>query len=115
MDKMIEQAGKITGHMVNRMADAPRSNTVGNEASEAIRELERVPGITPASSRDLKASNNLFSLRDGTVVSRYKNPIGFEHIFLSNERGECIYGGYVGWIHNDGLLDAVDRIRQKYT
>ena len=107
--------GTITDQMINRMADAPRANNVGNEATEAIRALDQVPGITQASSRDLKASNILFKLRDGTVVSRYKNPIGFEHIFLSNEQGECVYGGYVGWIHNDGLLRTVEEIRQKYT
>ncbi|MDR2519030.1 MAG: hypothetical protein LBD13_06415 [Spirochaetaceae bacterium] len=107
--------GAMTDQMMQRMADAPRANNVGNEAAEAISELEQVPGITIASSRDLKASNILFKLRDGTVVSRYKNPFGFEHVFLSNKRGECIYGGYVGWIHNDGLLQTVEEIRQKYT
>jgi hypothetical protein len=105
---------RIIDQMIERMADTKRATTIGEEATKVIEELSQVPGITQASSRDLKDSLNLFKLRDGTIVSRYTNPAKFEHVFLSNAQGEFIYGGYVGWIHNAGLLQKIEEIRQTY-
>ncbi|MDR0623123.1 MAG: hypothetical protein LBG10_01680 [Treponema sp.] len=100
--------------MAKRMEDGIRASTFGPEAAKVMRKLGKVPGITPASSRDLKDSVNLFKLKDGTVVSRYVNPVDCEHIFLSNENGKCIFAGWVGWIHNKGLREMTDVIGEKY-
>lgn len=104
----------LSERMAHRMSDAERAATIGPEAAKVIRELMRVPGITPASSRDLKDSVNVFKLKDGTIVSRYKNPVGCEHVFLSNEKKECVFGGWVGWIHNKGLVNAINRLADLY-
>ena len=96
------------------MNDAERASTIGTDAAKVIRELMKVRGITPASSRDLKDYVNLFKLKDGTVVSKYINFFRAEHIFLSNEKGEFIFGGYVGPLHNAGLINAVERIGNQY-
>ena len=104
----------LAERMANRMSDAERASTIGPEAAKVIGELMNVPGITPASSRDLKDSVNLFKLKDGTIVSRYVNPVGCEHVFLSNEKRECVFGGWVGWIHNKGLKSALERLRNLY-
>ena len=111
-EKLINNVG---GKVISRLEDAVRSESVGNEAAKVIAELEQVPGITPASSRDLKASTNLFTLRDGTVVSRFVNPVGVHHVFLSSTTGKFIYGGFVGWIHTKGLKQKLDDIREKYS
>jgi hypothetical protein len=87
----------LSERMAKRMEDGERALMFGSEAAKVMRELRKVPGITPASSRDLKDSVNLFKLKDGTIVSRYVNPVGCEHIFLSNGNGECIFGG-MGWL-----------------
>jgi hypothetical protein len=98
-----------------RMSDGERATFFGEYALEAMKELNNVPGITPASSRDLKDSSNIGKLKDGTIVSRYVNPAGCEHIFLSNEHGQCIFGGWVGWIHNEGLRNKAFEICEKYS
>jgi hypothetical protein len=97
-----------------RMDDAERAKVIGPEAAKVMAILRKVPGITPASSRDLKDSTNLYKLKDGTIVSRYVNPVGCEHVFLSNNNGECVFGGWVGWVHNEGLKKTVDEIGDKY-
>jgi hypothetical protein len=96
------------------LQQAPRSRDISNEAAKVINELCQVPGITPASPMDLKNSVNLFKLADGTIVSQFKSFGRFEHVFLSNTEGECIFGGYVGWVHNQGLLNKIRELQQRY-
>ncbi|MDF5706421.1 MAG: hypothetical protein PUP90_01765 [Nostoc sp. S4] len=54
-------------------------------------------------------------LRDGTVVRTWKNPVGVDHVFLSDRNHKMIYGGFVGWIHSQGLNQALDCIRRDFT
>ncbi|MBD1924245.1 hypothetical protein H6F77_24705 [Microcoleus sp. FACHB-831] len=82
---------------------------------EAIALLESVPGITPAHHRDFKSSDPIIRLRDGTAVKTWKNPLGVDHVFLADANDRMVYGGYVGWIHSDGLKDAIARIRSNLT
>jgi hypothetical protein len=82
---------------------------------EAIAILENVPGITPAHHRDFKSSNPIARLRDGTAVRTWKNLLGVDHVFLADRNDRMVYGGYVGWIHSEGLSQAIDRIRKDLT
>jgi hypothetical protein len=54
-------------------------------------------------------------LRDGTVVRTWKNQLGVDHVFLSDAFDKMIYGGFVGWIHSEGLNQALNRIRRDFT
>ena len=97
-----------------RMSDANKQYEFSSEVQKIITELSLVKGMTPASSRDLKDSQPIFKLKDGSVISRYVNPARFEHIFISDKKGNCIFGGYVGWIHNKGLLEKEKELSEKY-
>lgn len=98
----------------NEISEDVRAANIPSDALEVISELISVPGITPASSRDLKRSQNIFKLADGTIVSIFVNPVGCHHIFLSNEKRECIFGGFTGWIHNKGLKSKIEELKEKY-
>jgi len=104
----------IADRIANRMSDAEKSYNFSADTTKIINELSLVKGITPASSRDLKDSVPVFKLKDGTVISRYQNPARFEHVFISDKDGRFIYGGYVGWIHNKGLLEKLKELSEKY-
>jgi len=54
-------------------------------------------------------------LRDGTAVRAWKNPLGVDHIFLAAPDGKMIYGGFVGWIHSEGLNQALSQMRSNLT
>ncbi len=95
-------------------ATVVKSSTT-DDAREAIAILENVPGITPAHHRDFKSSNPIIRLRDGTVVRTWKNPVGVDHVFLGDRSDKMIYGGFVGWIHSEGLNQAIVRIRRDFT
>ena len=119
IDKVINVAkifipNDISEKIGERMADEKRKYDFSDEVAAVIKEISTVPGITPASSRDMKDATPIFKLKDGSVVSRYVNPARFEHIFISDRNGNFIYGGYVGWIHNDGLLQKEKELAEKY-
>ncbi|MDZ8186115.1 MAG: hypothetical protein RMX96_14835 [Nostoc sp. ChiSLP02] len=86
-----------------------------NVTKEVMDILENVPGMTHADQRDFKRSNLIMRLRDGTVVRTWKNPVGVDHVFLGDRTDKMIYGGYVGWIHSEGLKQALTRIRRDFT
>lgn len=83
--------------------------------SEAMAILERVPGMTPAHHRDFKSSNPIIRLRDGTAVRTWKNQLGVDHVFLADRNDRMVYGGFVGWIHSDGLNQAISQIGRDFT
>ncbi|OUL36940.1 hypothetical protein BV372_04695 [Nostoc sp. T09] len=86
-----------------------------NVTQEVMAILENVPGMTPANHRDFQWSIPIMKLRDGTVVRTWKNPVGVDHVFLGDVNDRMIYGGFVGWIHSEGLNQAVTRIRRDWT
>lgn len=85
------------------------------ETKQVIAILEKVPGITPAHHRDFKHSNPIMRLRDGTAVRTWKNPVGVDHVFLGDRDDKMVYGGYVGWIHSEGLMSTLERIRREFS
>ncbi|MBD2200751.1 MULTISPECIES: hypothetical protein [Calothrix] len=86
-----------------------------DDAKDAIAILENVPGMTRAHHRDFKSSNPIMRLRDGSVVRTWKNQFGVDHVFISDRHDRMIYGGFVGWIHSEGLNQAINRIRRDFT
>ncbi|OUL28354.1 hypothetical protein BV372_25140 [Nostoc sp. T09] len=86
-----------------------------DDVKEAIAILENVPGITRAHHRDFKSSNPIMRLRDGSVVRTWKNQLDVDHVFISDRNDRMIYGGFVGWIHSEGLNQALIRIRRDFT
>jgi hypothetical protein len=77
--------------------------------------LNEVEGMTQAHSRDFKNATPRFTLRDGSVLKVFKNPVGVNHVFIADDQGNMIFGGFVGWIHADGLKQAIATIRSDFT
>lgn len=75
-----------------------------------ISQLRSVPGMTDAHPKDFERSQPIMTLKDGTILRTWDNLLGVKHIFLENDRGECEFGGYVGWVHRDGLDRAIDAV-----
>lgn len=82
-------------HVENWNQPATISDSISIIAERAVEILNSVPGITPAHSRDFKSATPIFSLRDGSVIKSYKNPIGVQHIFIADNKGHMVYGGYI--------------------
>ncbi|MDS3860109.1 hypothetical protein RIF25_04750 [Thermosynechococcaceae cyanobacterium BACA0444] len=91
------------------------SNDISKVSEQVVEFLNRVPGMTQAHSRDFKRATPIFTLRDGSVLKTWKNPVGVNHVFIANKKGEMVFGGFVGWIHAEGLHQALQQIRAKFT
>jgi len=83
--------------------------------SIVIEILYNVPGMTKVRGSHFGVAKPIFTLRDGTVVKTYTNLFGVDHIFLAHKDKIMIFGGFVGWIHSDGLNKAISRIRKEFT
>lgn len=79
---------------------------------ETIAQLRSVPGMTDAHPKGFERSQPIMTLKDGTIVRTWNDLLGVKHIFLENDRGECEFGGYVGWVHRDGLDRAIQTVIQ---
>ncbi len=95
-------------------AEHPKTIVLSEPRSvmETIDKLRSVPGMTDAHPKDFDQSKPIATLNDGTIVRVWTNLLGVKHIFLENDRGECEFGGYVGWVHSEGLdrtLEAMVR------
>ena len=66
--------------------------------------------MTDAHPKDFERSQPIATLKDGTVLRAWNNSFGVRHVFLENDRGECEFGGYVGWVHRDGLDRAIESV-----
>jgi pimeloyl-ACP methyl ester carboxylesterase len=78
-----------------------------------IQSLRKVPGMTDAHPCDFAKAGLWFTFKDGTSLRTWKNPVGVDHVFIANPQGQCIYGGYVGWIHCQGLADTLATMRRE--
>ena len=96
----------------NFWAENPK-NIVLSEARpgmETISQLRSVPGMTDAHPKDFERSQPIATLKDGTVLRAWDNSFRVRHVFLENDRGECEFSGYVGWVHRDGLDRAIESV-----
>jgi hypothetical protein len=89
--------------------------SISRESQQAIALLDQVPGMTRAHHRDFKSSQPIARLRDGSAVRVWKNLVGVDHVFIADHTDHMIYGGYVGWVHSEGLQQTIARIKRELT
>lgn len=77
---------------------------------ETISQLRSVLGMTDAHPKDFDRSQPIAILKNGIIIRTWDNLLGIKHIFLENDRGECEFSGYVGWVHRDGLDRAIESV-----
>ena len=116
---------KIVDNIINKIKDLDRdyieTSSVYNAQTkpisldeEVIKILQNVPGMTPADPSDFNKSMKFARLRDNTTIRTWKNLAGVDHVFVEKGR-RCIYAGYVGWIHSEGLQQVLNQIKRKFS
>ena len=72
--------------------------------------------MTQAHGRDFNRATPRFTLRDGSVLKIWKDPMGCNYVFIADCDGNMVFGGFVEWwVHTNDLNDAIAAIRQKFT
>ena len=80
-----------------------------------IRTFNAVHGMTPANLLDVKYSNMFLKLTNKITIRIWANSFNVLHVFLVNETGKCVYGGFVGWIDTDRLRRLLETLKQRHT
>lgn len=79
-----------------------------------IQRLQLVMGMTDAHRRDFYRAKALITFKDGINILTWKHPLQVDHVFVANRLGECLYGGFVGLIHANGLRQTLEEIKKEY-
>jgi hypothetical protein len=108
----MESEKDVEGLGLQEVLENPKNIVLSEDRSvmETISQLRSVPGMTDAHPKDFERSQPIMTLKDGTIVRIWNDLLGVKHIFLENDRGECEFSGYVGWVHRDGLDRAIDAV-----
>ena len=68
-----------------------------------IEQLRQIEGMTDAHYRDAARGRAIATLDDGSIVRTWTNGVGSLHVFVLAKNGDCLYGGYVGWLHRQNV------------
>ena len=85
-----------------------------NLTSLLVKHLKSVPGITDAHRRDFYRSQVYLTFKNGLNIRTWKNPLGVDHVFVADHEGECLYSGFVGWMHTKALYQVLEHIQNQY-
>ncbi|HEY9703042.1 MAG TPA: alpha/beta hydrolase [Allocoleopsis sp.] len=80
-----------------------------------IKKIQAVTGITDGHYRDFYRSKIYINLIDGSKIHIWQNPFLLNHVFVSDPQGNCIYSGFVGWLHNQDLQQTLTEIKLNFS
>ncbi|MFQ4135094.1 esterase/lipase family protein [Nodosilinea sp. PGN35] len=76
-----------------------------------VEDLRRIPGMTDAHRRDFARAAPWHTFSDGSSLRLWRSPLGIYHVFLASAAGDCLYSGYVGWMHTGEMWSALKGLR----
>ena len=86
--------------------------TLDAEIDTLIQQLQVVPGMTDAHQRDFYRARLFLEHKSGVTIRTWRNPFGVDHVFIACPKGQCLYGGFVGWVHPKNLRQVLEGIRK---
>ncbi len=86
----------------------------GDLATIVIDQLRHVPGMTDSHVHHFIKASLWTTLKSGLNLFVWKNSWGVDHVFLGSHQGECLYGGFVGWLHSANLNRTLHQIKTDY-
>ncbi len=97
----------IQGFWANPQISPPQKE---NLATKIIQRLYSVPGMTDANIQYFAKSQVKIKFPNGVSLHTWKNSLRVDHVFVTDEQNNCLYGGYVGWTHTEQLKQAINEI-----
>lgn len=79
-----------------------------------IDRLQLIPGMTDGHPRDFEKGKSYLNFERGISIKLWKNPLNILHVYVANDQQECLYAGFVGWVHSEGLYQGLEAIHQDY-
>lgn len=78
-----------------------------------VDQLRQIPGMTDAHRRDFARAALWYTFADGASIRLWRSPLGIYHVFLASAQGDCLYSGYVGWLHTGDLQHGLEVLRSE--
>ena len=100
----------IQNFWVNPTLGTPPESNLANRLIDRLRSL---PGMTDGHWRDFTSSQPYLNLPEGITIRTWKNPLGVDHVFVADKNDQCLYAGYVGWLHAQLLRQTLTEIKQE--
>lgn len=82
---------------------------------ELVKRLRSIPGMTDAHRRDFYRSKLYLRFDDGSEIRTWNNFLQIAHVFVSDSEGQCLYAGFVGWIHTQDLRKTLVDIKKQFS
>lgn len=76
-----------------------------------IKRLQAIEGITDGHERDFPKATIFHTYENGVTLRTWKNLMGIDHVFVANSQGECLYSGFVGWLHAEAFHHTLDCLK----
>ena len=76
--------------------------------------LKNIKGMTDANYQNLSKSTVFVHLAQGIKIHTYLNSARVNHVFVTDAENQCIYAGYVGWIHAFALKKSLLEIKKLF-
>ncbi len=106
----IENAHLITDNIFKETPE-PSLNTL----VDIVRRLSRIPGMTNDTGNNSKVAIVHLRFKDGSGTLRlFVNPLQVHHVYIFNSNEDCQFGGYVGWMHTEGLKQEIEFIKRNF-
>ncbi|NEO31501.1 MAG: alpha/beta hydrolase [Symploca sp. SIO3C6] len=83
-------------------------------AYKLIERLRLVPGMTDAHQRDFHRAKTYLRFDNGLTIRTWKHPLQMEHVFVANGKEQCLYSGFVGWMHFRELHQVLEEITREF-
>ena len=81
-----------------------------NLLTKVIQRLQSVPGMTDGNIKDFPKAQAKIKFPSGIALHTWQNSLRVDHIFVTDEQGNCVYGGYVGWLDAPELKKVLAEI-----
>jgi hypothetical protein len=72
--------------------------------------LRQIPGMTDAHQRGFDQAQPCLTTGEGLSLRLWHHPLAIDHVYVASPQGDCLYAGYVGWRHRQGLHEALARL-----
>lgn len=89
-----------------------RADAAMDKAVSLIQRLRRIPGMTDAQRWGFRRATVVMRFPDGLALRTWCNPLGVNHVFLADQSGQCLFAGFVGWIHTEELRKTLEEIKR---
>jgi len=84
------------------------------EVDPLIQRLRQIPGMTDGHWRDFPIARTVATMENGSTLRLWISPVGIYHVFVASPQGQCLYAGFVGWLHIKDLTKTLKELAPKW-